>query len=1402
MTGRPEETGSLSAAEALFADWLARKDGEDLESLCRAHPQEAAELRKLWIYWEGLHRVLEKAGLIAGPQSLADKIKGQYGSGVDPNVSLDVAEEVQPPSSALLKRLAEHTFKTSRYKLQGELARGGMGAILKVFDEDLRRHLAMKVILGRAEEASSGGTPPVDRRLLARFLEEAQVTGQLDHPGIVPVHELGLDSEGRVYFTMKLVKGRDLKQVFELVFEELEGWNETRALGVILKVCEAMAYAHKKGVVHRDLKPANVMVGNFGEVYVMDWGLARVLGRQDTHDIRLQVEGTPLTSVKTERKEERQDAPDSPLFTMDGDVVGTPAYMSPEQAQGAIESLGPRSDVYSLGAMLYHLLARQMPYAPPGLRITNRTVLSRVLEGPPTPLHEIRKDIPSELAAICEKAMARAAERRYADTIELSEDLRAFLEGRVVKAYETGAVAELRKWVVRNRSLAIAVVAAATFLVVGIGAALMLKSKADANAALRKKEAETALAKDEAVHNLARAQESEQRAKGNLVLAVQERTEADRQTKLALQNEERALRSGYAANILAADYSLKLNDMAEARAQLRATDMGLRGWEWQHLSLKVNGPLGNFSGVEALAFQPLENRAVVLTTLGRVIVKDLETLKDAGPGNIALASEILRTVRQLFSSFALDVNPDGSRLAIAGESGVLQVFDLKTGARPLGVEPAGLAGHVATTSAVSFSPDGRFLASGDDDGEIVMRDALNWEILRRLSGHVAQITGLAWSPGSERLASSSRDGTLRVWDLESGSGLGILRGHRGVVRAVAWDRLGQELFSCGEDGAVIQWDVGGGRLLRSFLGHEGPVHALDYDSNQGRLATGSSDRTVRLWDVQSGTSRILRGHEAAVREVTFDASGERVLSGDQNGTVYLWDAEGDPSTTELVLHRDAVNDLAFDPSGKRLVSASSDHELVVWNAATGEPLRRLRGHTGMVHSVVFSSDGRTILSGSQDKSAILWDAEAGTQLRLYGPFDKRIETALITPDGSRVIVATGEKKVRILDAETTEVLRELPGDQVPAEALALSPDGTLLATVGRDLVVWDLAGDLQQPLFNKESKNTSVTFSPDGKRIATSTTGGLLQLWDAHSGEWLIEQQDQIQRTHALSYSPEGKRLITASDDGLIQVRDAASCEALFVLREPRGAVLALAFSPDGARLATGTKAGTVLIYETSPSKERHALRRAASELRERARALVDELFAAHFRLEVVLHQLGETDLPQALREAALRQAHLRGDDPLPLLQRSLDECLDSEQADATYELALARATAAEGMRENVPGMPAWELKGLNDLALAAAYLRVARFQEARVLLEKEVERTIGDPEGRGVFGKREQALRLLFLCLAQCQTGQHTEAELTWRQAQQSVLTDVELSQQSDLLDLLAEVETLVRSSAPGGKG
>lgn len=413
--------------------------------------------------------LLECASSPSGPPgsaALAERLAAQFGLEAGPLTSRG-HDESAGFISETLGRLVARGCEEDRYRTRDQIARGGQGAIMRVWDEDLRRELAMKVIL-TDEDGAASSDGSARSRTLGRFLEEAQVTGQLDHPGIVPVHELGINEDGRAYFTMKMVKGRDLGAIFALLPEEREGWNRTRVLNVMLKLCEAMAYAHAKGVIHRDLKPANVMVGKFGEVYAMDWGLARVLDRPDDKDLRIQSELTSVT-VKSPRHAEHEDNLDSPLITMDGDVMGTPAYMSPEQARGDLQGMGPHSDVYSLGAMLYQLLAGHMPYVKPGMRISAHGVWYQVQSGPPEALASVAPDAPGELVAICERAMARDRHERYADMSELASDLRAYLENRVVGAYEAGPVAELRKWVTRNRSLA-----AAAALAVLLGAAGLL----------------------------------------------------------------------------------------------------------------------------------------------------------------------------------------------------------------------------------------------------------------------------------------------------------------------------------------------------------------------------------------------------------------------------------------------------------------------------------------------------------------------------------------------------------------------------------------------------------------------------------------------------------------------------------------------------------------------------------------------------------------------------------------------------------------------------------------------------------------------------------------------------------------------------------------------------------------
>ncbi len=395
-----------------------------------------------------------EASVQQGHKSIAATKVIQQMLNVRPDVDLELTSQLyyakrgkslDKSGAATINDVISRSPSETKYIYDTELGRGGMGAVYATIDQDIRRKVAMKVMLPGV--SSSTGH-------IKRFLEEAQVTGQLEHPNIVPIHDIGIDEESKIYFTMKLVKGETLEDIINRIGKGDAGskqkYSPVTLLQVFMKICDGVSYAHSKGVLHRDLKPENIMVGDFGEAMIMDWGLAKVLGRDD------QPAGGPAAP---------ETAESDPYRTAAGQIVGTPSYMSPEQACGDIAELDERSDIFSLGGILYKILTYQAPYRGKSAREALQKAQKRILQSP-----EIRAPqnmIPPELSAVCMKAMAREKDDRYQTAADLKNDLLLYLDGKSVSAKRDNILVRTKKWVLRNKIASAGIAAAIICLILG-----------------------------------------------------------------------------------------------------------------------------------------------------------------------------------------------------------------------------------------------------------------------------------------------------------------------------------------------------------------------------------------------------------------------------------------------------------------------------------------------------------------------------------------------------------------------------------------------------------------------------------------------------------------------------------------------------------------------------------------------------------------------------------------------------------------------------------------------------------------------------------------------------------------------------------------------------------------------
>jgi WD40 repeat protein len=1029
------------------------------------------------------------------------------------------------------------------YDLLEVIGAGGMGIVYRARQRSLDREVALKT-------ARRLGDPTKDATARGLFTAEAVVTGNLDHPGIVPIHTLERDSGGRSFYTMKCVAGQSWQdRMAQMPLQE--------NLEVLLRVCDAVAFAHDHGVMHRDLKPANVMLGDYGEVFVMDWGLA--------------------VSVTLHGKAESIDRSDR--------VGGTPAYMAPEQAVHNRARIGRQTDIYLLGGMLFQICTGKAPHG--GSTATECLMNAARNATQPT-------DQSGELLDIARRAMSTDPEDRHADAAEFQREVRAYMRHAVSisLADEARGLVERALGSGSYETFARAVFAAEEALALWEGNDLARQALREARVAYAR--AAAAGGNYELALRVLEPQEGEDALRAELEAALAERRRharalrALKRTVLGLAallgtallvgflwvraERDQALRENYMASIHLAAVKAEGRSFDEVERLLSACQPRLRHWEWGFLDRLTHRELLMFAAHDA----PVE--ALALTPDGRLAASG-DRRGDVILWRLADGSLVQRFHGHDDAVTRLAFLPDGVRLASAGDDGAVRLWDARTGDRV-----ADVAQHKGQVWALAVSPDGSLIASGGLDGrlEVLNVDHLTQPVheedmhtpvtalafapdgtlacgfgqLERpgsirlsdpLTGkqgfhgtvHERHVLALAFSPDGQWLATGGWDGQVLLWNVQTGERAGAVNA-RTPVLGLAWQPGGTLLAGACEDRAVAVWQASELQLSGLYLGHCRALTAVAFGPDGERIVSSSLDGTVRVWDRQKSQQEaaVLRGHQGAVAAVAWTPDGRLVSTG-LDGTLRLWAASAGTYSAINQAGQKAGTAVAVSPDGKLLALAREDGTVEIRRPLGGELLRTLKAHADVAAAVAFSPDGATLATAGWDALVKFWSCADGTCLHEAHAGDVPLHGLAFAPDGRHVAAASRDGHLYVVEAQTGRLAAQWPAHMGWVRCVAYSPDGRLLATGGDDTIVVLREARSGRTLYTLKGHLQwvkALAFTPDGRRLVSADDAGRVNVWDTASGRDLITWQAHQAVIWSIAVSPDGRTIATAGADGLVKL--------------------------------------------------------------------------------------------------------------------------------------------------------------------------------------------------------------------------------------------------------------------------
>jgi WD40 repeat protein/serine/threonine protein kinase len=1009
------------------------------------------------------------------------------------------------------------------YEILEELGRGGMGVVYKALDKKLGRQVALKILLPELEQSPEK---------MARFQIEANAIARLQHPNIVQIFEVG-EVEGRPFISLELVNGSSLAARLG------KPWRAESTVKLIEQLARAIHYAHERGIIHRDLKPANILLpwsdltdqnsgirdqksGIKSHRTRQNWSHAHFSDQWSiTANVCPKIADFGLAKLLDEdpRKERKS------WKTQVGVVLGTPPYMSPEQAAGRAQDIGPATDIHSLGMILYEMLTGRPPFQGKLVLEILEQVKSQI---PPRPSKLVR-GIDAELDSICLKCLQKNPRRRYSTAAALADALSHYLVKR----------AQLANPPVPIRARRPAAVALQIFMafISTIGSGLTvwqifravknIRAEIGSNSEKRpvsepgasSTSSPTALSASDA-----NSDESKHEASRNAAM-------------LALHRGLACCEQG--------DIGRGLLWLARGLQEVPANDRHLQQliranlahWRNNFNALQFTFP--HFGQIENVGFSSDGKIAFTLCCM-RLSPADQHSevrLWDLTTGS-PIGEPIVR--KELISKSAL--SPDGKTMVLAGPGSNVWLCDSQTG-RLIG-QPLCQEGEV---TCLAISNNSQVVLTGSADHTARLWNMKNGQPIGAPLQHQAAVTCVAFSPDGKLAATASEDGTAALWDVTSSRSKGFLMKHPGAIRAMTFSLNGHMLLTGGDDGSARLWDAATGRPIGQPVMHADRVKAVAFSPDGLRFATGSADLTVCIWEAAIGKQVLALSHPSAVKSVQFSSDGRKLLASCMDFTAQLWDLSTGRPLGNPLSHYDKITTAVLSPDGRRIITGTQEGSAKVWEIGGGSQICPLLCHRGRISAVRFSPDGRFILTTSWDATARLWDVKTGDQIGLPMEHNGTVQAAAFSFDGRKIVTGGGaiDKTARLWDASTCRPLGPPLPHPCGLTAVGFSTDGATIITVGVDHKVryWSTSNLnlVSKPQHGMESwdlpgNGPLKVASPDGQYFLAAGQDRTARLWDEVMGKPVGPALMHPASVSALAFAPDGRTMATGDADGAVRV--------------------------------------------------------------------------------------------------------------------------------------------------------------------------------------------------------------------------------------------------------------------------